>query len=98
MAYSLERKSSYTSHADSVEPVVVLGAGIAGLVAADRLCRLVLLCFVLEIRHVWAARVWTGHTYTLTELGRVYPCRLRYTWLPVAAADQGLDSYSPPTA
>ena len=60
---------SMTSRAESFEPVVVVGAGAAGLAAAQQLKQAGLPSLVLEARQRPGGRIWTDRTYGPAELG-----------------------------
>ena len=58
-----------TSHTTSIEPVVVIGAGVAGLAAAQRLKQAGITPLVLEARQRPGGRILTDRTYGPVELG-----------------------------
>jgi monoamine oxidase len=67
--------------------VVVIGAGVAGLAAAQRLRMAGLDPLVLEARERIGGRIWTDHTYAPVELGAEFiHGELASTWQLVNAA------------
>ncbi|HRV91885.1 MAG TPA: NAD(P)/FAD-dependent oxidoreductase [Anaerolineae bacterium] len=49
--------------------VIIIGAGAAGLAAAQQLKAAGVTALVLEARNRWGGRIWTDHTYGPVELG-----------------------------